>query len=152
MATVKQIEANRRNALKSTGPRTPEGRAAIRLNAVRQLRGSSTLRDRLHQICAELDAVTQLRTRDVKLLIDRMAVAQWNLRTVQLCEALLFPKDDGVHDNFVLLDRFYVYKTRFESEFWEAHRALENLLREQRRQFRTGTQPLRSGPPANAAD
>jgi hypothetical protein len=152
MATLKQIEANRRNALKSTGPRTPEGRAAVRLNAVRQLRGSSTLRDRLHQICAELDAVTQLRTRDVKLLIDRMAVAQWNLRTVQLCEALLFPKDDGVHDNFVLLDRFYVYKTRFESEFWEAHRALENLLREQRRQFRTGTQPLRSGPPANAAD
>jgi hypothetical protein len=152
MATLKQIEANRRNALKSTGPRTPEGRAAVRLNAVRQLRGSTTLRDRLHQICAELDAVTQLRTRDVKLLIDRMAVAQWNLRTVQLCEALLFPKDDGVHDNFVLLDRFYVYKTRFESEFWEAHRALENLLREQRRQFRTGTQPLRSGPPANAAD
>jgi hypothetical protein len=152
MATLRQIEANRRNALKSTGPRTPEGRAAVRLNAVRQLRGSTTLRDRLHQICAELDAVTQLRTRDVKLLIDRMAVAQWNLRTVQLCEALLFPKDDGVHDNFVLLDRFYVYKTRFESEFWEAHRALENLLREQRRQFRTGTQPLRSGPPANAAD
>ena len=152
MATVKQIEANRRNALKSTGPRTPEGRAAIRLNAVRQLRGSSTLRERLHQICAELDAITSLRTRDVRLLIDRMAVAQWNLRTVQLCEALLFPKDDGVHDNFVLLDRFYVYKTRFESEFWEAHRALENLLREQRRQFRTGTQPLRSGPPANAAD
>ena len=138
MATVKQIEANRRNALKSTGPRTPEGRAAIRLNAVRQLRGSSTLRDRLHQICAEIDAVTHLRTRDVRLLIDRMAVAQWNMRQVQLCEALLFPKDEGVHDNFALLDRFCVYKTRFESQFWEAHRTLESLLRDQRRQVRTG--------------
>jgi hypothetical protein len=139
MATLKQIEANRRNALKSTGPRTPEGRAAIRLNAVRQLRGSSTLRERLHQICAELDAITSLRTRDVRLLIDRMAVAHWNLRQVQLCEALLFPKDDGVLDNFALLDRFCVYKTRFESQFWEAHRILESLLRDQRRQFRTGT-------------
>jgi hypothetical protein len=138
MATLKQIEANRRNALKSTGPRTPEGRAAIRLNAVRQLRGSSTLRDRLHQICAEIDAVTHLRTRDVRLLIDRMAVAQWNMRQVQLCEALLFPKDEGVHDNFALLDRFCVYKTRFESQFWEAHRTLESLLRDQRRQVRTG--------------
>jgi hypothetical protein len=138
MATLKQIEANRRNALKSTGPRTPEGRAAIRLNAVRQLRGSSTLRDRLHQICAEIDAVTHLRTRDVRLLIDRMAVAQWNMRQVQLCEALLFPKDEGVHDNFALLDRFCVYKTRFESQFWEAHRTLEGLLRDQRRQVRAG--------------
>src|SRR5207253_6989284 len=33
MATLKQIEANRRNALLSTGPKTPEGKAAVRLNA-----------------------------------------------------------------------------------------------------------------------
>jgi hypothetical protein len=31
----KKIEANRRNALKSTGPRTTEGKAAVRLNALR---------------------------------------------------------------------------------------------------------------------
>jgi hypothetical protein len=66
-----------------------------------------------------------------------MAVAHWNLRQVQLCEALLFPKDEGVHDNFALLDRFCIYKTRFESQFWEAHRTLESLLRDQRRQVRT---------------
>jgi hypothetical protein len=34
MATEKQFEANRLNAQKSTGPRTPEGRAAVRLNGV----------------------------------------------------------------------------------------------------------------------
>lgn len=33
MTTAKQIEANRRNAQKSTGPRTPPGKAASRLNA-----------------------------------------------------------------------------------------------------------------------
>jgi hypothetical protein len=31
----KKAEANRRNALKSTGPRTPEGKDAVRLNALR---------------------------------------------------------------------------------------------------------------------
>jgi hypothetical protein len=35
MATVRQIEANRRNAQKSTGPRTTEGKAAVRLNALK---------------------------------------------------------------------------------------------------------------------
>ena len=35
MATQKQIEANRRNAQHSTGPRTPEGKAAVRFNALK---------------------------------------------------------------------------------------------------------------------
>jgi hypothetical protein len=35
MMSDKKIEANRRNALKSTGPRTTEGKAAVRLNALR---------------------------------------------------------------------------------------------------------------------
>jgi hypothetical protein len=35
MATQKQIEANRRNAQHSTGPRTQEGKDRIRLNALK---------------------------------------------------------------------------------------------------------------------
>jgi hypothetical protein len=35
MATQAQIDANRQNAQRSTGPRTPDGKAAIRENAVR---------------------------------------------------------------------------------------------------------------------
>jgi hypothetical protein len=35
MATQPQIDANRANAQKSTGPRTPEGRAAVRQNALK---------------------------------------------------------------------------------------------------------------------
>ena len=35
MTSPKQIDANRRNALKSTGPITPEGKERSRRNAVR---------------------------------------------------------------------------------------------------------------------
>lgn len=35
MSTAKQIEANRRNALKSTGPKSEEAKARTRMNAVR---------------------------------------------------------------------------------------------------------------------
>jgi hypothetical protein len=36
MTSLKQIEANRRNALKSTRPTTPEGKERSRCNAVRR--------------------------------------------------------------------------------------------------------------------
>jgi hypothetical protein len=35
MTSEKKAEANRRNALKSTGPKTPEGKAAVSLSAVK---------------------------------------------------------------------------------------------------------------------
>jgi hypothetical protein len=35
MTSPKQIEANRENALKSTGPKTSEGKAVVSLNAVK---------------------------------------------------------------------------------------------------------------------
>ena len=34
MATLKQIAANRRNAQKSTGPKTPEGQKTVSRNAI----------------------------------------------------------------------------------------------------------------------
>jgi hypothetical protein len=34
MTSKKKAGANRQNALKCTGPKTPEGRAAVRLNAL----------------------------------------------------------------------------------------------------------------------
>jgi len=35
MTSEKKAQSNRRNALKSTGPKTPEGKDAVRLNALK---------------------------------------------------------------------------------------------------------------------
>ena len=35
MSSATKAAANRQNALKSTGPKTPDGKAAVRLNALR---------------------------------------------------------------------------------------------------------------------
>src|SRR5450759_5377218 len=44
MATLKQFEANRRNSQKSTGPKTPDGKSAVSMNALRHgLRARSVL-------------------------------------------------------------------------------------------------------------
>ena len=42
MVSQRQHEANRRNAARSNGPTTPEGRAAVRRNALKQVREKKT--------------------------------------------------------------------------------------------------------------
>jgi hypothetical protein len=72
MTSEKKAEANRRNALKSTGPKTPEGKAAVSLNALKHgllsqeilLRGEDeeVLRELGERLRAELQPSESLRT------------------------------------------------------------------------------------------
>src|SRR5215207_10223638 len=96
MTSEKKAEANLRNALKSTGPRTPEGKAAVRLNALRHgLRSEEillpgedeqALRELDEYLRAELQPVGELEN----LLIDRIVAAYWRLRRVGKVEAGIF--------------------------------------------------------------
>jgi hypothetical protein len=87
--TTKRISANRRNALKSTGPRTEEGKARASLNALKHgLRASSLAlpylenaedweSHRLH-VVQDLGAVGYLET----ILSERVAALLWRLGRV----------------------------------------------------------------------
>jgi hypothetical protein len=96
MTSKRKIEANRENALKSTGPRTPEGKNAARLNAMRHgLRSNEVLlpgedADALREfdanLRAELRPVGELET----LLVERIIAAYWRLRRLGRVETGIF--------------------------------------------------------------
>jgi hypothetical protein len=80
MATEQQIEANRRNAQLSTGPVTPEGKAAVARNALKHgLRASRILfvqnRDEMDALREELAAEWQPQTFTEWTLIEQIAIA-----------------------------------------------------------------------------
>jgi len=86
MSTQAQILANRRNAQKSTGPRTSEGKAAVSQNAVRH--GLLARRDVITsesqadfdlyraQILDELDPVSPMES----MLAERVVTLSWRLK------------------------------------------------------------------------
>src|SRR6266576_3062925 len=93
MATEKQFEANRQNAQKSTGPKTPEGRAAVRLNGVKHgltaetivLKGESEadFTNLLNSLEAEHDPASPTE----EALVVQLAMATWRLRRLYHQEA-----------------------------------------------------------------
>ena len=95
MATLTQIEANRRNAQHSTGPRTPEGKAASSMNAFKtgidaqssiipgeDAAALAALTERLYQDC-------QPQTEIESLLVDNIIRASWRLRRFDRIDAEL---------------------------------------------------------------
>jgi len=103
MTTEAQILANHRNAQKSTGPHTAEGKAAVSQNAVKH--GLSARHDVISsesqtdfrfyrdQILAELDPVSPMES----MLAERIVSLSWRLKRVcriqnQAIDALNAPK------------------------------------------------------------
>src|SRR5215211_5575474 len=96
MTSDRKVEANRRNALKSTGPKTPKGKAAVRLNALKHgllsrevlLPGEDedALRELGERLRAELQPVGELEN----LLVDRIIASYWRLRRLGRVEAGIF--------------------------------------------------------------
>jgi hypothetical protein len=96
MTSDKQAQANRRNALKSTGPKTPEGKAAVRHNATKHgllsqevllpEEDAATLEELDEHLRAELQPVGELEG----LLVDRIIAAYWRLRRLGRVEAGIF--------------------------------------------------------------
>ena len=93
MATDKQTAANRRNAQKSTGPRTPEGRVAVRLNGVTHGLTAKTLvlkgesESDFKALFEALEAEHQPTTPTEEILVADLAMATWRRRRLYNMEA-----------------------------------------------------------------
>jgi hypothetical protein len=93
MATDKQIAANRLNAQKSTGPKTPEGRAAVRLNGVTHGLTAETLvlkgesESDFKNLFDSLEAEHDPATPTEEALVVQLAMATWRLRRLYHSEA-----------------------------------------------------------------
>jgi hypothetical protein len=96
MTSQKQIEANRKNSLKSTGPNTPQAKAIVSANAVTHgLRAQHVVIDGESQT-----EFNEFRDESIRhfapvgfleqLLTDRITAAFWRLRRVARIEVELF--------------------------------------------------------------
>jgi hypothetical protein len=96
MTSFRQIEANRRNALKSTGPKTEAGKQQSRCNAVRHGLTAETVIGALEDaedyqafeatIIADYDAQSAVERE----LVLRLASLLWRLRRATVMETGLF--------------------------------------------------------------
>jgi hypothetical protein len=133
MATIKQIDANRRNALKSTGPRTSEGKTAASLNALRHgLRARTVVlpgedSQEFHQLCEDLESEWQPQSRTEQFYLEQMAVSQWKLNRMEAGEANLCKRAAVSMTQIPLLDRLWKAQSRMERSYSKAQRELERL-------------------------
>jgi len=85
MSSQSQIDANRRNAQLSTGPRTEEGKAAVSHNAFKHgLRSAAYLAHQeepeyYHAICDQLLAQYQPQTITEEIFVERIALCESKL-------------------------------------------------------------------------
>src|SRR5262245_15477133 len=96
MTSLKQIEANRRNALKSTGPKTPEGKERSRRNAGRHGLTAETVIAVLENsedyeafeaaVISDYNAETAVERQ----LVLRLASTLWRLRRATSMETAIF--------------------------------------------------------------
>jgi hypothetical protein len=99
MTSEKQARANRRNALKSTGPKTPEAKTAVRHNALRHgllsrdvlLPGEdeAALMELGERLRDELQPVGAVES----LLVERIISSTWRLQRLGRVEAGIFARE-----------------------------------------------------------
>ena len=178
MATEKQFEANRQNAQKSTGPRTPEGRAAVRLNGVKHgltaetivLKGESQadFTDMLDSFEAEHAPTTPTE----EALVVQLALANWRLRRLYHQEAGFYTsklkilasiqKDLNLDDagrmghaagwSESTLGLFNRQEARLERTFYRALHELQRLRKEREANLALVCQPTPAEPVGQVPD
>lgn len=147
MASEAQIDANRRNAQLSTGPKTPEGKAAVSTNALKHgLRSDLYKKPSLDpevfdHLLAELIAEHQPQTITEEVYVERMALCLDKLTFIEgLQNECLFnqPRKLIPSDNKGLIV-YWNQEERLERAFDRALSALRKLQKERRAAQREAT-------------
>ena len=146
MATSKQTAANRQNAQKSTGPRSAEGKAASRFNALKTgidaqaqvIPGEDP--EQLEDLVAAYQERFSTATPERRLLVDTLVNCEWLLRRLSRGEAELWQYEaestksgfkSNEHPNGRVLsfaDRvFERLQRRIDATHRNYHRALKEL-------------------------
>ena len=129
----RKLAANRRNSLRSTGPKTPEGKAAVRMNSLRHgLRARTVVlpgenREEFNQLCDDLEREWEPQSRTAKFYLEQMAVSQWKLTRMEVAEAGIFKESLSAKVQLPLLDRLWQAQGRLERSYARAQRELERL-------------------------
>jgi hypothetical protein len=126
MASAKQIAANRRNALRSTGPKNRE---TVRFNALRHgLRARILILPdedpaEFNNLLQDLETEWQPQTPSEFIQVERMAVNYWKLARADRREA--FYRLNDMPDRFV--DQSFRFQQGLERSFDRAQKTLEHL-------------------------
>jgi hypothetical protein len=106
MSTLRQIEANRRNAQKSTGPTSVTGKAVSSMNALKSGIHAESLilptenLDELDQLIEDYYQHHHPATPDTRALVDDLVYCEWMLRRLRVAEsqAWQYQSDDKYRD------------------------------------------------------
>lgn len=96
MISIRQLDANRRNAQLSTGPQTPEGRAAVRHNALTHGLTAQDIvfpkenKQEFEDFFASFDAEYQPAGPTENLLLKQVVINAWRLERLQGMETSFF--------------------------------------------------------------
>ena len=144
MATPAQILATRQNALKSTGPRTEEGKAVSRFNALKTgIHAKSMVipgedAAELEKLAADYHTRFQPADPVKRFLVDSMITAEWQLRRFRKVEAGLWEftlsgQESGTGESYgENLQVFTRLHRRIEAIERSYHRSLRELQRFQK--------------------
>jgi len=149
----RQQQANRQNAQKSTGPKTPEGREAVRFNALTYgLRTRETILERENareysELWDELDAEWQPQARTERIYLETMVTSQWLLKRIAESEQQIYTIAN-FEQRFKMLAYVYKMRAQLERSF---RTAVADMKQSQKERKAVQTQPPQAEQPAKPA-
>jgi hypothetical protein len=160
LISQKQHEANCRNAQNSCGPKTPEGKAAVRLNAlIYGLRARTLIirdekAEEFQRFFDTLIAELQPQDEVERMQVQQMAVAHWILARIAYGENQIYQEDLPIERQLDLLHQVGVERTRLERSFYTALHELQRLQekREAKAEKQAKAAAAQTAPPAKAPD